>query len=253
MSEEAKKILKNEELDKLLKFDALDTAEKIMGEDYKGGNGVMGLGFLLMQANSRKKEEILMAEGDTLFSNKLDRYLTIVKGIGFEVIYEEAFQTPPWNEGDAPRNETYFIMARHDGLLLSFDTYGGDSINGGHLYYNWKPHDNVKPYRATSSGGWEFPEGVDRYTADMSEATWVGSHDCREALVFNITRLEENGNFVTPWIRQPFLWLSHHGDQGQNDYDGNLKHLIDARIEQFPEWAKEIFIPGYEPTSTPKL
>jgi hypothetical protein len=196
-----------------------------------------------------------LQDGDTLFSDKLTRYLNIVKSIGFEVIYEENFQPPRYEEDEPSRNETYFVMARRDGLLLSFDTYNGDSINGGSLYYNWKLNEGEEyPYRYTRSGGWEFPEGVDRYKAPMSEATWVGNHDCREALVFNISRLEEHGNFVTPWVKQPFMWLSHYGDICRQDFQSDaLTKLMEDRIAQFPDWVKEMIIPNYEPTTEFKI
>jgi hypothetical protein len=45
----------NEELEQMLKFDALDCAEQICQESYKGNNAVTGLGLLLQMANSDQK------------------------------------------------------------------------------------------------------------------------------------------------------------------------------------------------------
>ena len=81
------------------------------------------------------------------------------------------------------------------GILLYFDTYG-DNINGGKFAYNWIPRDRQAAYRYTSSGGFE------KHNDGM---VWVGYHSCGGGNIdVNIKNLEENGEFVVPWVGSHF-------------------------------------------------
>jgi hypothetical protein len=83
---------------------------------------------------SVRKNKVLMERGDTVLCNELSRYLSIIEGIGFEKVFELPFTS---GRGEA---ETYFIYAHREGMVLSFDTYNTTQMNGGHLYYNWRPN-----------------------------------------------------------------------------------------------------------------
>lgn len=217
--------MKKVELDDLLKFDPLDTAEKITGTSIHDDGGLdnpsMALGFLLAQDHAKAKTEWLTELGDTTFSNKLDRYQSIIEKYGFEKVLEDTFAANG-------RFETYFIYAHKNGLLLSFDTFGGDRVNGGHVYYNWKPLVEIgEAWECTSSGG---------YHDTAQGLVWAGYHDCREALIHNLNKLNNRGQFVTPWTKPPFLWLLHYGDSKSKDYDHVA--ITKARIERMPEWVQ---------------
>jgi hypothetical protein len=60
----------SDDLDKLLKFDPLDTAERILGE----GDHSVALGFMLHVDHNRRKNEALLAQGDTTMNNSVERY-----------------------------------------------------------------------------------------------------------------------------------------------------------------------------------
>ena len=214
-------------LEQLLKFDPLSHAEDITGhsihEDGGFKNPAVALGFLLMQENNAAKERALVARGDTTFGDALSRYLEIIVGAGFERALELPFLS-------SYASEKYFIFARRDGLLLSFDTYNGKSVNGGKVYYNWKPENFENSHFRLTSSGHLSKDGV-----------WIGDHDCREALLFNMGNLSANGKFVAPWVERPFLWLLHYQDTKADGY--SYDDINNERIAMLPEWVREMISP----------
>lgn len=151
--------MEQKELDKLLKFDGLHTAEKITGGDYKQDDSVAWLGMALQMANNKKASEILTNNDDTLFSNKVNDYIRKIESIGFKQIYVEDFVYTPDYGDKTPQNERMFVFFQYElGILLSFDTFNGDGVNGGSFYYNWSP--NTKQGNScTSSGAYIFGDG----------------------------------------------------------------------------------------------
>ncbi len=219
-------------LGKLLRFDPLAEAERLTGTSIHDPapdgqmNAATALGFVVMQSHAAAKEAALRARGDTLFSNELGRYLGIIEAAGFEQVLSVPFQHYP-DHGDR-----YFIYARRDGLLLAFDTFGGEkTVNGGKVYYSWRPSEAARenPWAYTSSGG---------YRGDV----WQGDHDCREALIYNLDRLAANGEFVCPWVERPFLWLLNYAEPKVEGYD---YHAINReRIAALPPWVREFIGPA---------
>lgn len=229
-------------LKKLLAFDGLAEAERLTGRSYKDdgdnplGNpdSVTGLGMALMHEHAKIKDAVLTERGDTTFNNKIDRYLDIITSNGFEEVLVTPF------EGRYGKDE-HMIYARRDGLLLSFDTFGGKSINGGKVYYNWRPSEDAAKadYRFTSSGRYARNGATGPIT---SADTWIGDHDCREALIFKMDNLAVNGAFVAPWVERPFIWLLHYMDTKTEGYD--YKAINEARIALLPAWIREMIGPS---------
>lgn len=215
------------ELERRLKLDPLARAEELTGVSYKdkaAGDGfdnpAVALGFLMMQENAAAKERLLTEADDTTMLNDLSRYRRIIESYGFELVLADEWVSS-WGH-----RETYFIFAHRKGLLLSFDTYNGTRVNGGNVYYNWKPSvpwDEVSG--CLSSGG-------------MSGEIWVGHHDCREALIHNLNKLNNRGEFVAPWARRPFLWLLHYDDSKTPGYD--YAAITESRIKRLPAWVQEM-------------
>lgn len=202
MSEKNRFTTSDEEVAALLEYDPLAHAEQLTGESYKDSQSTMALGFGLLQGSAAAKNAALIERGDTVLSNDLDRYEQIIGEYGFRKVLEIPFAT-------GERQERFFVWFHAPfGLLLSFDTYQGDHVNGGKVRYNWRPSDECQDrWKCTSSGHFR------------KDGIWVGDHDCREALIFNLERLRKNGTFVSPWVEQPFMWLLHHGDTKAQDYD----------------------------------
>lgn len=194
-------------LEALLRYDPLAEAEKITGISYKEDEQTQAIGFALLQSRSVMRDAALRERGDTVFHNELERYRGIVENYGFECVYVESF-TGRRNGNE----EQYFIYWHPDGLILAFDTYNTDHVNGANVHYNWKRNKGTEYWANASSRGlcddWDDPD---------ADVVLLQSLDAREALIFNLDNLRANGEFVTPWIGEPMLWyLHHHGDPEEN-------------------------------------
>ena len=148
-------------------------------------------------------------------------YLKLVKKIGFKQALKVDFK------GYEDRDEVFYIYwDTKRGILLYFDTYG-ENVNGGNFSYNWIPKDRQVVYKYSSSGGFK------KHNDGM---VWVGHHDCRENIDVNIKNLEENGEFVVPWISRPFLWLLHFKDtEKYGRSKEGYKGVNEQRIAMLPE------------------
>ncbi|MFA5994289.1 MAG: hypothetical protein WC823_04995 [Parcubacteria group bacterium] len=205
---------------KLLNVDAFSVAEMLTNRSYKNHSATAHLGRILHLLKGVVIGTTLKKMDDTVFSNKLSNYLRIIQEEGFQILL-----TLPFSDKEGCEEKYYICFHKEDGILLSFDTYGGDSINGGHFYYNWQPSNNdpKNGYKVLSSGG---------YRKDGAEFIWAGHHDCRETLRLHIYDLRKNGKFVTPWIEQPFIWLLHYMDTKNPSYD--YKAINKERLAMLP-------------------
>lgn len=214
-------------LDAALNYDPVDQAEKLAENFGLRGNDRNALILKMAIQSGADKRALLEGLGDTTLSNTVVRYKDVLAELGFEEVLAIPFAAPQYGY-----NEHYYVYAHRDGLLLTFDTYGGENQNGGHLYYNWKIEDRNDKLGCTSSGCFA------RDAYDRGEYVWVGHHDAREALKRNIRKLRENGQFLTQWIEQPFLWLLHYMDTKNDDYD--YKAINAERIAMLPEWVQKM-------------
>jgi hypothetical protein len=220
--------MSDETLDRLLKTDPLGDAEKITGKDYHDAE-TTAIGFGILREVSAKKTAILWMNDDTLFRNKLDRYVEIIEKNGFEQVLDI-----PFLREDRICTEHLFVYANTtDGLLLVFDTYMGDDVSGGSIYYNWIPNEGVEIFDFISSG-FVFKKSREHYDDDIR--ILAGSHDCREALIYNMQQLRANGTFLTTWDEHKTLWLIHHGDNKYDCYSG----IINERIAMLPDNIKHM-------------
>jgi len=219
----------SDELDRLLKFDPLDTAERMLGRDNPDS---LNLGMAMHINHVQRKREALEALGDTTFSNKVDRYQEILALMGFELALELPFVAKGYGNGDPDREERYFIYAHRDGLLLCFDTYCGNMVNGATVYYNWIPHSTTDRWGYTSSGRFEG------YVDHLNPGVWCGDHDAREALRHKIQGLRSAGSLLPKWQYRPRLWLLHHQDTKEPGYDH--KSITESRILLCPQWVQDM-------------
>jgi hypothetical protein len=227
---------------KLLARDPLAEAEQSFGVDHwsQFDSAQQGMSLLLAMDLNKKKSDALGAADDTQFSNPLDRYCRIVSEEGFSLVYREPFTC------DGKR-DSLNVFWHPDGILLEFDTYGGDRVNSGHLYYNWKPK-NPEEWRTCgsvlSSGGWRSKSR----DAAMSDWVWAGYHDCREALRLRLRELRRLGTFVSPWQYDPMFNLWHYGDTHGINCDlkqlERLKGLTAKRVSMLPKHVQESVLPG---------
>ena len=160
------------ELDQLLRFDPLDTAERITGRQ---DDATTWLGWALAHQHGERKRVALAARDDTQLTNRVDRYLRICADLGFEQVLHMPFRGRSWS-GEEPPQESLHILAHRDGLLLKFDTFCTTDVNGASVYYNWRPRDLAVGWGCTSSGSYH------EFDQDNNTGVWAGDHDAREAL-----------------------------------------------------------------------
>lgn len=229
------------EVNEMLTFDPISHAEEVLGGSYKEDKSVLAMGFLLNMTHGEKKIRVLESLDDTTFSNKLPRYLRIVGELGFTPIITLPFTGTGYGEG--PVQEKFFVfLHRKLGILLSFDTFGGGSVNSSKFVYCWKATPREDLTGVLSSGGQERESGLPWPKEGEPEAEdvyYAGSHDGREAIRHHITQLESKGTFLNPWpVKKPFMWLLHYMDTKDKDY--NHKAITAERISMFPKWARDI-------------
>jgi hypothetical protein len=185
------------------------------------------------KVNALKKAAMLVT-GDTTFSNSLDRYLAIANEIGFKVVLELPFSVKQCFD-ELHRNERLFVLWHTDGILLVFDTYEGNRVNGGHFYYNWLANERGDRQGVTSSGGYVLPSGKRWQDVEGENLVWAGDHDCREGLKFHIRQLRKYGKFLPKWEQRPFLWFLHHGDTANKQYgEYDSSKINEERIALLP-------------------
>jgi hypothetical protein len=201
----------------ILEYDAMTDAESIMGIPAITTEREHLVAASLALLSNLTRSQHLMDIGDTVFSNKLDRYVSIIEGLGFEKGYEAEWEHWERQDYDADEptklvTEGYFIYGHSElGIVLDFDTSGGDHVSSAHIHYAWKPpiRDMSRKVRDKFSflhkgGGWESATCPDwrRYEHDgiiPADLFWFGNQDAREALSFHIRRLTERGRFMSQW------------------------------------------------------
>jgi len=231
LSDSEKKKKQDDILAHELKYDAIADTEKELGISYKDpivGDAVTFASMAKMWESSARKNEILKERRDTLFSNELDYYLEVIEENGFEKVLVLPFDI------DDGRKEKFFIYWHPDGLLLRFDTYNSTIVNGGNVYYNWETTNKDHEWDILSSHG-----PIEHRGDEDGDFYWCvsGNHDCREALIHNMTRLRENGNFLKVWRKQSFIWLLHYGDTKIDNYDH--ESITAERIAMLPQHVQD--------------
>jgi hypothetical protein len=221
------KSIKSLSLPEILKFDVIGEVEQATGRRVTTEPDVTGLMALSFSIDAaQRKRELLSEACDTYMGMQMGDYRAIIEAYGFELVLETPFL-------GHFSDERHYVYAHRDGLLLSVDTYQGERVNGGKVYYAWQTTPDVKDrHSLTSSGGW-----IDKGVFTL----WLGDHDCREAIIFNLDALRAAGKFVTPWPRQPFLWLLHYMDTKTPNYD--YEAITAARIALLPEWVRQMICP----------
>ena len=210
----------------LLDFDPLAHAEEVTGQSYKDDEATMGLGMLSVFSHNDRKKETLESLGDSVYGTKIDVYLRIVEDLGFKKVFERKIRHKHSDNDDT--QFIYFHPAH--GLLLEFDSYWGESVNGSEMYFNWKPHGDNWPHQC--SGG--FNEG----------RVFIGKVDAREAIRFKIHEFLEEGQFVTPWVEQPSIYLLTSADwealPGYDQWDQRSKGIDDFNQAVFDQLPSEV-------------
>lgn len=259
----SKRIYTQEEIEAALKYDAIGTAEQIVGRRWNEGTEAekRDTGFLaidLQMKHAAVSERMLKSVGDTTFTMDTGKYIDAITKFGFRQVYKLDFNY--FNQYDkTPHEESMLVFFKEPALLLKFDTFRGHR-DGGKVHYFWKPDSDEYERECLSSCSWSIisPERRRYYEkCDFTERdlVWkeakrdhdicvIGDHDCREALFLKLNRLERNGSFI-PWFGNRVPWLCHSMDF-RDDNGGDMPfQAVDSyaigieRANQFPDDVKQ--------------
>lgn len=222
-------------LKRMLEFDPLDAVEKATGK--KMGKSlddpITAAGLAVNLLHNKMKKNYLKERDDSYMSMPLVDFVTILINEDFKLIYEEEFIDTDYDSG--PKKERFNIYWHDkDGLLISFDSYAEQKrVNSVKLYYNYKPLDG-KIFYTTG-----LPQNG--YFHDRTiNGIWIGSYDAREALRFHINSLREIGDFVVPWVEEPFLWFLNYMDTKDENY--NYREINKMKLEKIDPMIRNKFI-----------
>ncbi len=232
---------------KTLKIDPLDIAEKTTGQSYKEDKETSCLGLALHIQKGKVLKKELESRNDSYHRMDLLEFVCIMTNVGFQQIYKEEIPKEQ-RQYTTETDYLYIFLRKEKGQLLIFDTYTGNMINGGNVYYNFKPCESRKFYSHISSGSLFIVDKnlknqsnkmiVDSHKVFLNSSydsneykkqrekenelhnliykqggyVWSGDHDCREAILFNLAQLENYGEFIYPWLERPTMYHLSCGD-----------------------------------------
>ena len=192
-----------------LATDPLQLAEEMTGKSYKVSKETESLGFALHVINDQVKQQLLREDDDTYFGQPLLDYMGIVESLGFKQVYAKTIPDT---------KDVNYIYWHPDGLLLKFDSYCGNQINGGKFYFNLKIRSYKEFYEASLPMSHE---------AIGEELVVAGDMDCREGLKHYILELRKVGEFLNPWVKDVWMWLLSYADTNDPNYN---YHTINREI-----------------------
>ncbi len=186
------------------------------------------------RASRKRKQEQISASGALEISDESTEvvsYQLLALSLGFEHV----LSLPLGLTAKHRKGDNLVFYAHRDGLLLVFDTCE-ELVNTANVYYNWKT--KLRPH--------ECGEITSTYSM-LGSHTYLGDHDCREGLRRKLTRLRGNGRFLSPWVREPFMWLltsDDHVDEFGKYKHSDLKALTQERIQLLPRWVRDFMKPN---------
>lgn len=196
-------------IESALSFDPIAAAEEMVGGPINHTNASLAVAFA--QDRSAMVERLMRQTGDVHWNCTFDEYCAVVVGLGFEQVYEEHFLSIPWNEDDAPKQETFRVYWHQDGWLLSVESYAWtheQKVNSAKLYYNLL----VEPHNKSNFWGYCTSSGSFVSYEEAGPCIWAGDHDVREALKHKMASILEYSTPLPTWHTAPHLWLLNYSE-----------------------------------------
>ena len=244
-----------------LRFDPLVAAEKITGESYKESKGTELLGFLMHLDHVKKTREMLNQIGDTCSNRDAVWTLSALMQNGFNLLLTDSFHDIP-HENDKNREpydeRCHILFDYRRNILVWMETYsrgskndkyynGNGSVNDLKFYFNWRA--KSKDVRLSGYSGSHVIDPAPLYIAEKHKYNLEGHSyvvsgdiDGRDGMFTKLAWMEEKGEFVSPWIKSPHLWLINYMETrdpvtgesleyGRVDY----KEITNGRLKRLPE------------------
>ena len=244
----------DEQLDKILKTDALTEAEKITGKSYKEDDATMQLGFLMHMMKGREKKDALKARGDTYSRQPFEEHCALIVGLGFEKVFEEPYAdddgVPELMRAYCHREKGIFFRCYSWNHPLPEDEDKRPTISGSTLSFCLKL--NGAENLPVSASWSPFSK-----LWDTIGPCGAMSLDGREGLLHNLRKIDESDcEYLVPWPETNRTYFTHHYDkpkelrssdpkdperrekEKRSDAIGTQATL--RRIAQLPRWVREL-------------
>lgn len=264
----------NDEIKELMDIDPLKIASDTTGLSYKNDHSTSMLGLSIQMKKSLKMSKLMDETNDVKFGCSLKEYISKITTFGFEKVLKIPFT----NEENVIEH-LYIFFEPLRSIMLIFDTFSSDRVNGGNMYYNIAIDNSKIRYNATSTGGFishtlpdqrntlicvdenfnqvipEIPKQIYDYETENLKYrqrdkeiddiiysylnVWSGNHDCREALIYNISEIEKMGSFIPKWLEYDMVYPMHYMDwKGENRGENFVDKIREERFSMLPEWVQ---------------
>jgi len=235
-----------------LAVDPLTVAEKLTGQSYKTDKATESLGFGLHLAHVQQKRELLSAIGDMHYGLSAAQGLALFLKDGFDIVSVRKFNGHSGDKGEVYDERLYILFCQRRGLLARFETYGrgsahnpDGSCNSISVYFNYRP--GHKDFDMCNYSGRSivdpsplFKAETTKYNPEGHNYAIVGYFDGREGLFTRLQMLEQNGEFITPWLEKPWFWFPNYMDTKEKrcDIDG----INNAALSALPDYVKKAIL-----------
>lgn len=216
----------NEKTEKLLSRDPVAEAEKMFGGKHwsEFSDGESSLALLMALTDNVHKNDHLRREGDTYSSMSWNRFKSLLAAHGFKMAL--SYKIERYEHTD----EVCIFFEEARGLVIFADSFL-DRVNGGRLYaeIKGKPGVPCNLFNVISTGG----------CVNHEENIWSTSHDVREGLLHNISKIEECADFLPVWTeKDKYLWFIDSTETDQPWYD--YVQITQKKIEMCPPELRKI-------------
>ena len=199
----------NSKLFNNLNLDPIAEVERILGKTSLDNDEMM-LAAGLMAIKSQEQNNLLTQIGDVSSDITWESLKSTLKSYGFKFGYVNSF-TPYEN-----REEEEIIAYREDGLIVYVNSYSGDSLNSGNIYFE-----------ATPKEGYDIKDvyykvGEIHASGGMSnDKTYCDFHfDIRDGMMWRIAEVCKVANLVPTWkYENKFLWFVNYEEDKVDGYN----------------------------------
>lgn len=186
---------------------------------------------IVRKVNSQNGERFTILK--TYYSDKVAE----AEDSGFQTIFRQSFR------GHFERDEEYRILAHFKlGLILTLESYQWNVLNRAELYFNWQAKDWTHSYRPKGSGRIWSNTPMD--SLDTTDWVWAGRNSLLDSdLKGTIKLAKKYGRYVPIWKDSPILYFHNYTEERTSI--NRFSMVTDtswAKINQFPKWAKDIFM-----------
>lgn len=217
--------MKDGELFKVMSLDPLGEIEDRTGIHHSHpvlGDLATVVSIPLFQAKGAVIEREMRARGDTFPEMTLSDYENALAAEGFELVLTEPVEVHSYS---APSD--LLVHAHPAGMLAYVCTYGEDRRPGGmnpNLVLNWRGDTSALPFGFSG-------------TTTKAETTDLRIN-IDTGLRLRLAALRALGEVVSPWEKQPFIYLLSYKEGCDRQSFGTYKALNAERIAKLPTWVR---------------